>query len=337
MSGRACRRRRRRAPGTARGNAHATPTMIVCLGTTPTMQRTMLFDRLTPDGVNRATEVREYASGKSVNVAKVLRTLGHEALATGPVGGTRGEQLRQHLAREGVRADFVTVSAQTRLCTTVIDRATGQVTELVEEAARIEPADWQALARKLEALLPTARAWVFSGSLPLGAPPDFYTHWLAKFRRHNPHVVIDARGGPLKQALRQPGVVAKCNREEFEGTIGATFPDEEQLRGAMHYAVPQGGSLVVTLGRDGAIAHEGGRFWRVRVPPVRVVSAVGSGDAFAAGLAAGRERHPDDPRRALALAAACGAANAMTTDSGWVRPSDLGEILPRVVVEEVTG
>src|SRR5687768_1732895 len=122
--------------------------MIVCLGTTPTMQRTMLFDRVQLDGVNRATEVREYASGKSVNVAKVLRTLGHDALATGFLGGARGELLRQHLERAGIRTAFVTVAAPTRLCTTVIDRATGQVTELVEEAARLEPADWQALARK---------------------------------------------------------------------------------------------------------------------------------------------------------------------------------------------
>jgi fructose-1-phosphate kinase PfkB-like protein len=53
-------------------------------------------------------------------------------------------------------------------------------------------------------------------------------------------------------------------------------------------------------------------------------------------LAAGRHRAGGtggDPRAALALAAACGAANAMTTDSGWVRPSDLGEILPKVTVD----
>ena len=50
--------------------------MILCLGTTPTMQRTMLFPRVRIDEVNRAAEVREYASGKSVNVAKVLKTLG---------------------------------------------------------------------------------------------------------------------------------------------------------------------------------------------------------------------------------------------------------------------
>jgi len=310
--------------------------MIVCLGTTPTMQRTTLFERLVLDGVNRATEVREYASGKSVNVAKVLHTLGHNALATGFVGGARGEQLRQHLAREGVRTAFVTVAAQTRLCTTIIDRETGQVTELVEESVPVEPEKWQELARKLEEVLPNARAWVFSGSLPPGAPAEFYTHWLGKFRGRNPHVVVDARGEPLLQALRQPGVVAKCNREEFEATMGATFADDTALRSAMHDAAPQGGSLVVTLGREGALAYEAGRFWCVRVPPVRVTSAVGSGDAFAAGLAAGRDRRSNDPRPALALAAACGAANAMTTDSGWVRPSDLGEILPKVVVEEVT-
>src|SRR5215213_7291051 len=99
--------------------------MILCLGTTPTMQRTMLFDRVELDAVNRAAEVREYASGKSVNVAKVLRTLGHNAVATGFVGGTRGALLEQNLDRDGVGHAFVNVASQTRLCTTIIDRETG--------------------------------------------------------------------------------------------------------------------------------------------------------------------------------------------------------------------
>lgn len=311
--------------------------MIVCLGTTPTMQRTMLFDQLVLDDVNRATEVREYASGKSVNVAKVLHTLGHRACATGFLGGARGELLRQHLERTGVSSDFVTVAAPTRLCTTVIDRSTGLVTELVEESAAVEAEKWRELARKLEDLLPRARGWVFSGSLARGAPKDFYSGLLGRLRGKNPYVVVDASGDALREALRQPGVVAKCNREEFAATLGTRFATEEALRDAMRGAAPQGGALVVTLGREGALAHDGARFWRVRVPPVRLTSAVGSGDAFAAGLAAGYDRGGNDPRSALALAAACGAANAMTTDSGWVRPSDLGEILPKVVVEEVSG
>jgi tagatose 6-phosphate kinase len=310
--------------------------MILCLGTTPTVQRTMLFDRVAIDGVNRATEVREYASGKSVNVAKVLHTLGHNAVATGFIGGTRGALLLEHLDLGGVPNDFVMVAPATRLCTTLIDRSTGAATELVEEPAEVGAEDWALLSAKLENLLPKASTWVFSGSLAPGAPEDFYTHWLARFRGKNPQVIVDARGGPLREALRQPGVIAKCNREEFEATLDATLPDEIALRKAMEKVTPQGGALVVTLGRDGAIACETGKFWRVRVPPVKVISAVGSGDAFAAGLAAGRHRAAGDFRTALALAAACGAANAMTTDSGWVRPSDLGEILPKVTVERMS-
>jgi tagatose 6-phosphate kinase len=311
--------------------------MILCLGTTPTLQRTMLFERLELDRVNRTGEVREYASGKSINVVKVLRTLGNAPMGTGFVGGPRGTKIRDHLDREGIPHAFVDVPGETRLCTTLIERATGAVTELVEEAAPVQPDDWAELARKLEKLLPLASTWVFSGSLAPGAPPDFYTGFLARFRGKNPQVVIDASGEPLREALRQPGVVAKCNREEFETTLGERFPDEASLRGAMERAAPHGGALVITLGDDGAIAHELGRFWRVRVPAVKTISAVGSGDAFAAGLASARYRRSSiDPPEALALAAACGAANAMTPDSGWVRPSDLGEILPKVVVEDVT-
>ena len=50
--------------------------MILCIGTTPTVQRTMVFDRLTVDEVNRATEVTEYSSGKAINVARVLTQIG---------------------------------------------------------------------------------------------------------------------------------------------------------------------------------------------------------------------------------------------------------------------
>jgi tagatose 6-phosphate kinase len=118
--------------------------------------------------------------------------------------------------------------------------------------------------------------------------------------------------------------------------VGSRLINEAELRAAMQHAAPHGGALVITLGRDGAIAYETGKFLRVRVPPMKVVSAVGSGDAFSAGLASGRHRRDKvDPAHALKLAAACGAANAMTPDSGWVRPSDLGEILSKVVVEEI--
>src|SRR5689334_17576920 len=111
--------------------------MILCLGTTPTVQRTMTFDRVTPDAVNRASEVLETASGKSINVARTLHTLGHDVLAIGFLGGPSGQLVRGDLDRAGIGHDFIEVTPKTRTCTTVIDRAAGTVTELVEETRAV--------------------------------------------------------------------------------------------------------------------------------------------------------------------------------------------------------
>ena len=95
--------------------------MILCVGTTPVMQRTMTFARLQIDAVNRAADVRESASGKSINVARVAHTLGAEVVATGFLGGPRGAFIRSDLDSAGIAHDFVSVRPNTRMCVTMID------------------------------------------------------------------------------------------------------------------------------------------------------------------------------------------------------------------------
>ena len=108
--------------------------MIFCLGTTPVMQRTLVFDRVHLDAVNRAADVRETASGKSINVARVLHLLGEDVVATGFLGGDTGKFIREDLDRAGVCHDFVSVAPKTRTCVTVVDPGGGTTTELVEES-----------------------------------------------------------------------------------------------------------------------------------------------------------------------------------------------------------
>src|SRR5688572_3512075 len=108
--------------------------MILCLGTTPAFARTMIFDEVVADDVNRATSVYEIAAGKSINVAKVARVLGEEVVATGFLGGDTGRFIRAQLDQLGVKHHFVDVRPKTRTCITVIDETNGQTTELIEEA-----------------------------------------------------------------------------------------------------------------------------------------------------------------------------------------------------------
>src|SRR5688572_28129259 len=137
--------------------------MILCVGTTPVMQRTMVFPRVQIDAVNRATEVHETASGKGINVARVAYMLGEEVVATGFLGGDSGQFIRAELSAAGIPHDFVAVEPKTRTCLTVMDQASGETTELVEEAKEVELAGWDQLRAKIEALLPRTKMVVLSG------------------------------------------------------------------------------------------------------------------------------------------------------------------------------
>src|SRR5436309_1063264 len=104
--------------------------MILCIGPTPAAQRVMIFRRLTLDAVNRAVTTLDGVAGKSVNVAKVLKALGEQPLATGFIAGERGDSLKLALRAKEIESEFVRVAANTRQCITVIDEATGTHTEL---------------------------------------------------------------------------------------------------------------------------------------------------------------------------------------------------------------
>jgi tagatose 6-phosphate kinase len=306
--------------------------MIVCLGTTPVLQRSMVFDRVTPDGVNRATAVYDYASGKAPNVARVLHTLGEPVVAAGFAGGERGGAFLRDLEAAGILHRFVDVAAPTRQCVTVINRSARTATELVEESAPVAPGDWGRLYAVVEELVSEASGLVLSGSLPPGSPQDFYLSCLYRLQGRGIPVVLDARGEPLRLALGHGHFVAKLNREELGATVGQEPASDGDVLAAIRKTLPAGGAMVITLGASGAIAADARGAWRVRVPRVDTRSAVGSGDAFSAGLIAGLVRR-QPLSDACAWGAACGAANAMTDLAGHLSRDDVERIRPRVRVE----
>src|SRR5947209_9864812 len=105
--------------------------MIVAAGLTPAWQRLLEMTSCQLGAVNRAVRVHSCASGKPVNVARVLHHLAAPARALVPVGGLTGKLMREDLARLGVGARFVEVAAETRICITVIESEEQRSTELV--------------------------------------------------------------------------------------------------------------------------------------------------------------------------------------------------------------
>jgi len=311
--------------------------MILCIGTTPAAQRVMFFGALRLDAVNRALTTLDGAAGKSVNVAKVLRVLGGQPLATGFLGGDRGEYVRSVLLEQGIEEDFVTVTPNTRQCVTVIDQTAGTQTELVEESRPVNPEDYRRLMEIVRHRIHACRGVVMSGTITPGGPVDLYLQCVQLAREASAICVVDAQGAPLTQALRAgPGLV-KPNRAELAATVKRELKDDAAVMGAMRGLAEAGAQrVVVTSGKAPALAFDGQGFWRVASPKIDAVNPIGSGDAFTAGLT-WRLVSGDDLGEACRWGAAAGTANALTPMAGEVRWPDVERLAKEVQVERIPG
>ena len=309
--------------------------MILCIGTTPAAQRVMVLRKLTLDAVNRAATTLDGAAGKSVNVAKVLHALGEHPIATGFLGGDRGEELRALLTARGIELEFVTVAPRTRQCITVADLSAGTHTELVEESQPVAATDYERLMAVVQRRVKGCRAVVMSGTITPGGPVDLYFRGAQMAQEAGALAVVDAQGAALTEALRaKPGLV-KPNLSELAATLGRDLKDDAAVMSALRELSDRGAQrAVVTAGKGPALAFDGRSFWRIHSPRIDAVNPIGSGDAFTAGLV-WRLLRGEDLGEACRWASAAGSANALTPMAGDVHPDDVERLLREVRVEPV--
>ncbi len=285
---------------------------VLCVGLSPAWQVTMEFDRFRVGEVNRACCITGSTGGKGTNVARAVATLGTRAIVVGFNGGHTGQLIMDDLRQRGVTCRFVRLPAPTRVATTILDRATGQVTELVEEAPTPAPAAWKQLHRQFNALLPGADLLTISGTLLPGAPATIYRDLVRAAGHHGIPVLIDSQKAPLLHALTARPLLAKMNVSELGATVGRALRTPSQIIAAGRELLARGARhVLVTHGAHGAwlvCPHHARQF---QPPKVKTLNPIGSGDSVTAGIAVGLvkdQRMPD----AVALGIACGTANAMT-------------------------
>ncbi|WP_089724184.1 1-phosphofructokinase family hexose kinase [Candidatus Thiosymbion oneisti] len=305
---------------------------ILCVGVTPCLQRTIRFSSLQLGQVNRAHSVAVSSGGKSINVARTLKALKESPLVAGFAGGETGNTMVSFLGEMGIETDIVWTDQPTRICTTLIDRTTACVTELVEEAPLPTPDEWSALDEKLSLLLAESDIMVVAGAPPPGSPEDIYARFARRAQASGVAVLIDARGEALMQALAYLPVLAKLNDQELVATCGRPIDTEGALRKAAQMLISGGAQWVlITQGKKDAWLLNETLAWRFTPPAVHVLNAVGSGDATTAGIAAGLVRGQSMPD-AVQLGIACGSANATTLTPGDVDADLVKKLVPEVGV-----
>jgi len=300
--------------------------MIVTLTPNPSVDRTIEVDALVRGAVLRARAARVDPGGKGVNVSRALAANGYKTRAVLPSGGAEGAQLAVLLADAGIETVRVAVDAPVRANVSVVE-PDGTVTKLNELGPPLRPDEVDAL---MAATVVAARdaTWVaLSGSLPPGAPDDFYAALVRLLRDTGAQVAVDTSGPALTAALTAGPHLIKPNAEELAeavgrpvATIGDAIEAAEELRRRGAAAV------VASLGADGAVLVDetGAVHGEARVPDPQ--SAVGAGDATLAGFLAGGGAG----REALAEALAWGAAATSLPGSRMPTPEDLDRAAVRL-------
>ena len=249
--------------------------------------------------------------------------------------GGLGRYIEQTLDSQGIPCDFLHTRGETRTNITILDESRHMQTILSDPGPETDPHYIEELKKRLRRRLNPGDWLVLAGSIPPPLDARVYTEIIHDASEMGVHTVLDADGAALAAGAAAHPEIVKGNRREMERLLGRHLDNEGSIMQAAREVHDRGvGYVVVTRGREGAVAAADERNLRGVAPRVRAVSAVGSGDAFLAGvvLTLSRGGGIED---ALRLGIAAGTASVLFPGTELCRRREVDILMPRVRVQPV--
>jgi 6-phosphofructokinase 2 len=304
---------------------------IVTLTLNPAIDKSSAIDSV-------ASEIKMYCDepvfdpgGGGLNVSRAIKKLGGDSLAIFACGGPTGEMLTMLLEREGLTMQPIATKNLTRENLIVLEKSTGVQFRFGMPGAHLSEAELQACTDA--ALNSGAEYLVASGSLPPGAPTDYYAQLTKAGRAKGMKVIVDTSGKALEALDGSDPFLLKPNIGELEMFSKEKFQGEKRLRevGQMLIARNLADALVVSLGAGGATLITREKFVQMRPPVVPVRSKVGAGDSMVGGIVWALSEGKDLVD-AVRWGIATGSAAVMSDGTSLDRIDDAHELYPQISV-----
>jgi 6-phosphofructokinase 2 len=238
------------------------------------------------------------------------------------------------LQEEGVAYQSIPTESFTRDNLIVYENSTGLQYRFGMPGPRLQEQEWEGLLERLMGCEPKPAFVVASGSLPPGAPKDFYGRIARLVREFGSRTIVDTSGEPLARAVESGVFMIKPNIRELEVLAGTSIRDEREQEELARRLVEEGKSeiVLVSLGAAGALLTWKEGWARVRAPTVPIKSKVGAGDSMVAGTVLGLERGLP-VMDAVRLGVAAGAAAVMTPGTELCRREDTENLFRKISAE----
>lgn len=312
--------------------------MILTVTMNPSIDMSYPIDHLKIDDVNRVKDVSKTAGGKGLNVSRVINLMGKDITATGIIGGFFGQFIEKKLDQEQIKHSFTHIDQETRNSIALL-HDNGNQTEVLESGPIISKEDNKRFLNDYTNLLKKSDLVTMSGSLPRGLGDDYYSKMIDLAKENNVKVILDSSGESLKASLlnnNKPYLI-KPNQNEIGQLLGEQFEKSnyDSLPYYLNSSIFDGVEwIVVSLGADGAIAKHNKKFYRVKIPTIKVVNPVGSGDSTLAGLSVAISDSKSD-EEILKTGMTTGILNTIEKKTGFINNNLFDKYHDEIIVESM--
>jgi len=217
--------------------------LTVCLN--PTLQKTLRFSSIYPRTVNRTKVHRLDASGKGINVTRVLTQLGKKALHLTQLGGGLRPLFLSLCEQDGLSVRWVESESQIRFCYTLLSGTESTlsdadgalpdgsaVTELIEESEPVSAGTEDRLLDKFDDILAhkTDLNWlIISGTKAAGFSDAVIPAMTQKAKEKGLKVILDIKGKDLTESLKYQPDIVKPNLFEFAAGFAPELIKDNEL------------------------------------------------------------------------------------------------------------
>ncbi|WP_424493824.1 1-phosphofructokinase family hexose kinase [Salinimicrobium sp. GXAS 041] len=268
--------------------------------------------------------------GGGVNVSRVIKRLGGDSTAIYTKGGYTGEIFHELLQKEGVIQDSVKVKNDLRQNFAVTETSTGELFRFGMTGAALDETEYEDILKKID-LYSQASFLVASGSLPAGAPDNFYAEVSKRAKKHNIKFILDTSGTAFSAALEEGAFLMKPNMRELQDLTTYT-PENEEEQKKMLLEVKRTYNievLVVSLGAKGAFLVNNSTFQHFPAPQVEHVSSIGAGDSMVAGITYSLAQG-NSVENAILYGLACGSATIKSPGTELLQKKDVEALFSRL-------
>ena len=307
--------------------------MILVVTLNPSLDRRYFIQGFEKGKAYKAEDIQYTPGGKGLNVAKVIRSFNEPVMVTGFLGGRNGSHVEEMLDNMNICHNFIPIKEETRSSLTILSDD-GNPTEVLEKSPSISGEEVLEFYELYRDMIRDSKIICAFGSLPRGLPTDVYRDLIIMANEQDKKFFLDTKGEALKIGIEASPFLVKLNRDGLESIIGCVLTSQEDIIKANRYILENGVEIIIiSLEKAGYIVFYDGYLYRVKVPNIKIVNPVGSGDSMIAGFAISLLRNYDF-EYLLKVAAACAIANAMEVEAGKVDMYNMKKIMNDIDIEK---